>query len=90
MTHRIRIQTNDFLANQIPVIQEDHFGGIVGKWELFDIINESKIGTLVQYFGNYYRVFHEKRINYRMEWEEITVQSMTSTYTLSPINEIIS
>ena len=90
MTHRIRIQTNDFLANQIPVIQEDHFGGIVGKWELFDIINESKIGTLVQYFGNYYKVFHEKRINYILNYGDVIIQSINSTYTLSSINETIS
>jgi hypothetical protein len=58
----VKIQNNEFNCESKPTTQEDNFGQINNKWDLFRVINvdgpATKVGHLVEYMNGDYAVFH--------------------------------
>jgi hypothetical protein len=84
-THEITIQTNIFNAIQIPTTQEDNFGGIIDKYELFHKYhNENNgnetallVGVLAKYYSDFFMVFHGT-IKYNIPREDIIIKSFNN------------
>lgn len=76
---KIQVQTNIFNAQQKPTTQEDNFGQIKERWDLFHIYHHenngnkdlTKVGALVEYFDGSYAVFHGA-IRYDLPSTDIT------------------
>jgi hypothetical protein len=79
-THEISIQTNIFNAIQRPTTQEDNFGEIVDRWDLYYKFHfetngnetERQTGHLVKYFNGNFAVFHGS-LRYDFPGENVTV-----------------
>ena len=65
----VKIQSNKFLAESRPTTQEDNFGEILDRWDLFkEICGEiKKAGRMVKYFDGSFAVFHEPMIRYNID-----------------------
>lgn len=67
-THEITVQTNEFNAIQRPTTQEDNFGGITDRYDLFyksylevnGNETQRRAGHLVKYFDDSFAVFHDQ------------------------------
>ena len=69
---KVIIQTNEFKAEQRPTTQEDNFGQIYDKYELF-FLGES-VGNLIKYYDNSYSVFHRLNgcfVRYSLKDEDV-------------------
>ena len=66
---KIIIQMNEFNAEQRPTTQEDNYGQITDRWDLYHIYHfenngnqtETKVGHLVKYFNGDYAVFRRRK-----------------------------
>jgi hypothetical protein len=84
-THEITIQANVFNAVQIPTTQEDNFGGIIDRFDLFHKYyhenngNETvmPIGCLIKYYSDIFMIFHGT-IKYNIPREDIIIKSVAN------------
>lgn len=82
-THEIIIQTNKFNAIQRPTTQEDNFGGITDRWDLFYKFytevngNETnkRAGHLVKYYNKTFAVFHDQ-LRYDLSEEDVEIKQI--------------
>lgn len=58
MKIKVYIQQNEFIAQSIETTQEDNFGEIVDKYELYELKTQSKVGMLVRYFNGKFKFIY--------------------------------
>lgn len=79
-THEIKIQTNIFNAIQRPTTQEDNFGDIIDRYDLFYKFylevngneTERRVGHLVRYYNDSFTVFHDQ-LRYEILKEDVKI-----------------
>ena len=60
MSHlKVKIQNNFFESIDRPTTQEDNFGGIVERWDLYPFERHTSIGKLVKFDNGNFAVIHD-------------------------------
>jgi hypothetical protein len=84
----ISIQNNTFEAEQRPTTQEDNFGEIVERWDLFvtwpgkekdGIKSRESVGHLVKYFSGSFAIFHHGFIRYDFSKNQVFINDQRNT-----------
>ena len=68
----IKVQNNQVFIEQRPTTEEDHFGGIADRWDVYqDKVTDKKVAKLVKYNNGDFAIITNDFLRFDLESHQV-------------------